>query len=289
MATLSKTAAMARFGATFKNVRWSWDARRWDGAVIFIAWDDEVVLGADGALVECRLAKTLDPTGKILGARERQVHLDEVLASGGAGYVVLATAKDRDADTRSIATMSDRLYSVRLERREAAVYGVALGVDTAPVASEDADAAVTASARAFVEPQETERRQLVLSRRGQGLFRARVDALEAACRVTGVADRGHLRASHIKPWRVATDAERLDGDNGLFLAPHVDHLFDRGYISFDDEGRLLVSPLLALSVVRAWGIDTSVQRPVREAQRGYLAYHRASVFRRTADETTSVE
>lgn len=280
---------MARFGAVFTNVRWSWDARRWDDAIIFIAWDDEVVLGPDGALVECRLAKTLDPPEKNLGARERQRHLEQVLASGGAGYVVLATAKDRDAETRAIATMSERLYSVRLERRGVAVHGVAIGVDTAPIASEDAESSVAASAPVVVEAQETERRQLVLSRRGQGLFRARVDALEAACRVTGVADRGHLRASHIKPWRVATDAERLDGDNGLFLAPHIDHLFDRGYISFDDEGRVLVSPLLAPSVVRAWGIDTSAQRPMREAQRAYLAYHRASVFKCSVDAATSVE
>lgn len=88
----------------------------------------------------------------------------------------------------------------------------------------------------------TFREQIVKSRRGQGVFRANVLLRESACRVTGVDDPRHLTASHIKPWRDGTDAERLDGANGLLLSPHVDHLFDKGYISFSSDQSLVVVP-----------------------------------------------
>jgi transposase len=53
----------------------------------------------------------------------------------------------------------------------------------------------------------------------------------------------HLRASHIRPWRDSDNEARLDGENGLLLTPTIDHLFDRGFISFEDDGRLLISPV----------------------------------------------
>ena len=67
----------------------------------------------------------------------------------------------------------------------------------------------------------TFREQLVRARRGQGVFRANVLLREDACRVTRVDEPRHLKASHIKPWRDATDAERLDGANGLLLSLHT--------------------------------------------------------------------
>jgi putative restriction endonuclease len=89
----------------------------------------------------------------------------------------------------------------------------------------------------------TDKEALVLARRGQGLFRQRVQAVEKSCRITRVDRAEHLRASHCNPWRNASNAERLDGENGLLLTPSIDHLFDRGFISFRDDGRLLVSPV----------------------------------------------
>ena len=74
----------------------------------------------------------------------------------------------------------------------------------------------------------TFKEQLIKARRGQGVFRSNVLLTEETCRVTRVGDPKHLRASHIKPWKVANDAERLSGFNGLLLSPHIDHLFDKG-------------------------------------------------------------
>src|SRR6185369_12006539 len=61
----------------------------------------------------------------------------------------------------------------------------------------------------------TEKQALVLARRGQGLFRMRVQAVEVRCRITGVERPEHLRASHIKPWRDCNNQERLAAENGL--------------------------------------------------------------------------
>jgi predicted restriction endonuclease len=121
----------------------------------------------------------------------------------------------------------------------------------------------------------TDKQTLVNARRGQGSFRERVIQLEGKCRVTGVDLVDHLRARHIKPWKDSSDQEKLDGNNGLLLAPHIDHLFDQGYISFTDVGDLLVSPRCPTAVLAAWGISPTVNvGPFRTAQRPYLAYHR---------------
>ncbi|MEP6939940.1 MAG: HNH endonuclease [Rudaea sp.] len=85
-----------------------------------------------------------------------------------------------------------------------------------------------ASIRSDTLIAETTRESIVLARRGQGLFKQRVMQREVACRVTGVNKSEHLRASHCKPWRDATNEERLDGENGLLLTPNVDHLLIAG-------------------------------------------------------------
>ena len=127
-----------------------------------------------------------------------------------------------------------------------------------------------------------ERLQLVKARRGQGVFKNNVRIHEQCCRVTGTRDVKHLRASHIKPWRDATNAEKLSGFNGLLLAPHVDHLFDRGWISFSDSGQLLVANSLNREVLEEWSInpDHDAGR-FHDEQSGFLEYHRSKVFQHT--------
>jgi len=128
---------------------------------------------------------------------------------------------------------------------------------------------------------ETEKLQLVKSRRGQGIYRQNLESFETACRITGVANPRHLRASHIKPWRASTTFEKLDGNNGLLLSPHIDHLFDRGYISFSDEGTLLISPEADVDTLVLWGIEPKESYgPFRPTQLPYLAFHREFVFKR---------
>lgn len=127
---------------------------------------------------------------------------------------------------------------------------------------------------------QTEREQLVRSRVGQGAFRLNVMAVEKACRLTGVIDGRFLIASHIKPWRDCKNAERLDGDNGLMLAPHIDKLFDRGWISFADNADLLIAADTPLAVINSWGLSPGLNVGAFSAkQRSYLKYHREVIFR----------
>ena len=126
---------------------------------------------------------------------------------------------------------------------------------------------------------ETEKQALVLARRGQGLFRNRVRAFEPQCRVTGVSSDRLLIASHIKPWKGSTNDERLDGNNGLFLSPHIDKLFDSGLISFSQRGEVYVSPDLDSEVLAKWKIDpTNNVGPFSPDQTYFLRYHREMVF-----------
>ncbi len=126
----------------------------------------------------------------------------------------------------------------------------------------------------------TFRDQLIKARRGQGVFRSNVLLTEEYCRVTRVQDPKHLRASHIKPWKVSSDAERLSGFNGLLLSPHVDHLFDKGYISFSNSQELLIVPDVRDKLLDAWGIDAGVKvGEFNREQQAFLDYHRSNVFK----------
>ena len=125
-----------------------------------------------------------------------------------------------------------------------------------------------------------ERERIQKSRRGQGVFRQNVRAIERSCRVTGVRQARHLRASHIKPWRLCNDVEKLDGNNGLLLSPHVDQLFDGGWISFSDSGDLMRSGRLDSNVLGRWQIPEILNvGAFNEEQKKYLAFHRESVFK----------
>jgi putative restriction endonuclease len=129
--------------------------------------------------------------------------------------------------------------------------------------------------------ESTERSALVNARRGQGRFRENVLAIEKACRVTRVDNPEHLVASHCKPWRHADNGERLDGENGLMLTPSIDHLFDRGFITFEDGGLLVVSPVADGASLRRMGVDPGARIIVgtfSSGQKAYLDYHRNEIF-----------
>ncbi len=128
--------------------------------------------------------------------------------------------------------------------------------------------------------QETVKRSLVLARRGQGQFRERVKFFEQECRVTGVRETSLLIASHIKPWAVASNEERLNGHNGLLLSPHVDKLFDSGLLSFEDSGAIMISGLLDPEVLSKWNLDSNQRvKKFGNDQAFFLEYHRKEVFR----------
>lgn len=122
---------------------------------------------------------------------------------------------------------------------------------------------------------QTQRLQLSKARIGQGLFRKRVMLVDPHCRVTGVEDPRLLIASHIKPWRDATNAERISGYNGIMLSPHIDALFDERLITFEDDGRMLVHHSLPKDVLERWSINPHAPLDkFRPEQSEFLKHHR---------------
>ena len=145
----------------------------------------------------------------------------------------------------------------------------------------NADEALEESIRGRIDIGATTKAQLIQARLGQGIFKENLRRNEKACRVTGLTDPKHLRASHIKPWSQSTDEEKLNGCNGLLLAPHIDHLFDKGWISFTDNGDLKISSQLNPEVLTAWIIPTQKNVGMFNQQQAvFLEFHRNVIFKR---------
>ncbi|WP_369719755.1 HNH endonuclease [Bradyrhizobium sp. LLZ17] len=148
------------------------------------------------------------------------------------------------------------------------VYKLAVSLPEAPL---DRFRAKTATL-----PRTTEAERIVIQRIGQDIFRdALLDYWSGRCPMSGITERALLRASHIKPWADCTDAERLDVHNGLLLSALWDAAFDRGLVSFADDGSVLASPQLGEKEREALGLARALPlQGLREAHRVNLALHR---------------
>ena len=93
-------------------------------------------------------------------------------------------------------------------------------------------------------PETTEAERLVIQRIGQDVFRdALLDYWGARCPLTGITERALLKASHIVPWADCSDQQRLDVHNGLLLSALWDAAFDKGLVSFADDGTAVASQI----------------------------------------------
>ncbi len=126
----------------------------------------------------------------------------------------------------------------------------------------------------------TEQEQIVVSRLGQGNFRRNVIRLWGSCSVTGLQNVSLLRASHIKPWKDSNNQERLSPFNGLLLIPDYDFLFDRGYITFKNNGDGIISQRLSPFARKVFDVNDDLQlRNVFSDNKEYLDFHRSEVFK----------
>ncbi len=130
-------------------------------------------------------------------------------------------------------------------------------------------------------PNTTETEQLVVQRIGQDIFRrVLTDYWQGQCPLTGIADTELLRASHIIPWsKCSSDKDRLDAHNGLLLSALWDAAFDRGLVTFEDDGHPFFSPALSNKAIA----ELRWQQPVAltDRHRDRLAWHRANLFKGT--------
>jgi putative restriction endonuclease len=158
---------------------------------------------------------------------------------------------------------------------------VHISEELAPTIDEDLEDSIQYEILAKGIQGDLEKVQLTKARRGQGIFRTNVRLIEKRCRLTGVDNIKHLRASHIKPWKASNDSEKIDGHNGLLLSPHVDHLFDRGFITFRNGGEIMVSRELNPKVLDQWAISASTNVGTFSKSQGeYLDFHRDTIFQR---------
>ena len=126
----------------------------------------------------------------------------------------------------------------------------------------------------------TERISIAKSRIGQGVFRDGLVSYWEKCSVTGYEDVRFLRASHIKPWKASNNQERLDIYNGLLLLPTLDLVFDKGFITFDERGKIVISKHLYMP--NALGISNGMSVNIRCEHIQYMEYHRDKVFEKIA-------
>ena len=126
----------------------------------------------------------------------------------------------------------------------------------------------------------TEIETLIKARQGQGSFRQKLLKLYPSCPLTGLDIEPLLIASHIKPWSVCDDNERLCRFNGLMLAPNIDRLFDNGLITFDTDGRIKISPTIDSENQKRLGISPDMKLKIRPESEKYFEYHRNHVFQK---------
>ena len=128
---------------------------------------------------------------------------------------------------------------------------------------------------------ETERQELIKARVGQGQFRKKVlQKYESRCIITGIDNPRLLLASHIKPWAVSSNAERLNSENGLCLSPAYDRLFDIGLISFSQKGQLRISSQLGVQNAKRLYIQAGMQFDLKSTPEllRNLEYHQDTIF-----------
>jgi 5-methylcytosine-specific restriction protein A len=125
-------------------------------------------------------------------------------------------------------------------------------------------------------PNKTERKGLVTSRVGQGAYRKRVIyRWEGKCAVTKFDKLDILIASHIVPWNESTDNEKLDVHNGILLSPDYDALFDKHFITFENNGKILLSDKIETQAFAKIGvIGNEKVKNFNQSNFDYLERHR---------------
>jgi len=127
----------------------------------------------------------------------------------------------------------------------------------------------------------TERKALISARVGQGLFRqSLIEKYHGECVITHVNNPKLLVASHIKPWAVSDNRDRISADNGLLFTPTYDRLFDSGLISFRDNGSILLSSFIGNENLTRLNIDKDATYDLKISSEMLknLGYHRDVIF-----------
>ncbi len=273
-----------------KKTPYSWGAFDPKKRRVFLqVWADQTRTSADGNSGEVEVFwdhARLDSHKNTY--EERRSHI-ELLEHGVRGYGVVCRAVDPDSvGVREIDTF-DEIELLRLgdlTKKGTTLYAKITG--RFPVSElhhlSEPTSGLAADLEGILQNDEldpTTKECLVDARIGQGIFRAGVlNIWDHRCCVTGSRMRQAIRASHIKPWRVSSNIERLDPMNGLPLVASLDALFDAGLISFDPNGSMRVSSALSASERRIFDLEgKALSAAVSERTADFLTYHRDQIFK----------
>lgn len=182
----------------------------------------------------------------------------------------LLIIRDTDFDTKN--AREKRIYSNALKQ-----YRYFLNT----IAKDSGDHAYMEMTENDRQIPETEKAAIIQSRIGQGEFRKKlIDKYNGRCIITGIDHPNLLVASHIKPWAASSNKERLSVDNGLLLSATYDRLFDRGLITFDRYGKILLSSLIGTENIKRLGLSPGMMfnLQINESMKEYLSCHRNELF-----------
>ena len=134
----------------------------------------------------------------------------------------------------------------------------------------------------ILKKNEKESEEYTRSRIGQGLYREKLLEECPFCPITMVNDERLLIASHIKPWVLSSDKEKIDPKNGYMLSPLYDKLFDRGFITFTEDKYMLLSDWLSPANCKRLNLKNRIyipRLPMDNKRIEYLDFHRKNIFR----------
>ena len=125
------------------------------------------------------------------------------------------------------------------------------------------------------------REQTNRARIGQGKYRDDLLRDCPFCPITLISDDRLLVASHIKPWAKSVGREKTDPKNGFMFTPTIDRLFDRGFITFENNKKILISPWLSRITIHRLNFQSSgvIEHLPINGREGYLSYHRENIFK----------
>lgn len=84
----------------------------------------------------------------------------------------------------------------------------------------------------------------------------------------------------MKPWCTSDKKEKLDIGNGLLLCPNHDKLLDKGFISFDENGKILISDKINENDRIFLNINPNMKIEITEDNAHYVSYHRKHIYKK---------
>lgn len=209
---------------------------------------------------------------------EKQNKLPSILTNNNWKDNVRATIQRHCSQTKSYNGAEDLFYSV---------YGLGegfWGLKTFQPITENINPIEQRKINILLDDKQidkTEKEMLIRARLGQGFFRDKILEKYQKCIITGMENPSLLIASHIKPWRLANNEERLSVENGILLSPLYDKLFDKGLLTFDKNMRVVLSDKLGndknkivYDTTRIYIINPSIELSCN------MEYHRDVIFQK---------